>query len=104
MPERERRPEPSRSELSRLLGRPDARPRVSRAVASLMAASVIAIAALGALVIWHLVRRGRLIREGLSRPRPVRWPAIEPIERNSEAANETKTGTETGTEPERRES
>lgn len=76
MPEPE--PEPPRSQLRRLLERPDARPRVSRAVASLLAASVVAIAMLGALLIWHLVRRGRLIREGLNPPRPVRWPAIDP--------------------------
>jgi hypothetical protein len=51
---------------------------VSRAVASLLGTAVVAIAVLGALLIWHLVRRGRLIRAGLSPPRPVRWPAIEP--------------------------
>ena len=73
-------PEPKRSELSRLLKLPDARPRVSKAVASLLAVSIVAIAALGALLIWHVVRRGRLIRERLDPPRPVRWPAIEPIE------------------------
>jgi hypothetical protein len=78
MPEPEPRPEPPRSELRRLLGRPDAAPRVSRAVASLLAASIVAIAVLGALVIWHLVRRGRLIREGLKPPRPVRWTPAEP--------------------------
>jgi hypothetical protein len=78
MPEPAPDPEPRRSQLRRLLERPDARPRVSRAVASLLAASVVAIAALGGLLIWHLIRRGRLIREGLSRPRPVRWPAVDP--------------------------
>ena len=60
-------------------------PRVSRAVASLLAASVVAIAVLGALVIWHLVRRGRLIREGLNPPRPVRWPDVETDRRTSRA-------------------
>jgi hypothetical protein len=78
MPEHEPAPEPRRSQLRRLLERPDARPRVSRAVASLLAASVVAIAALGGLLIWHLARRARLIREGLGPPRPVRWPAVEP--------------------------
>jgi hypothetical protein len=95
----EPRPEPARSELSRLLKRPDARPRVSRAVVSLLGASVIAIAALGALIIWHLVRRGRLIREGLNRPRPVRWPAVDPIERDPGDRNREDTN-----ESERRES
>ena len=73
-------PEPKRSRLRQLLERPDARPRVSRAVASLLAASVVSIAVLGVLLIWHLVRRGRLIRQGLHPPRPVRWPALEPVE------------------------
>jgi hypothetical protein len=73
-------PEPKRSQLSQLLERPEARPRVRRAVASLLAASVVSIAVLGVLLIWHLVRRGRLIRQGLHPPRPVRWPALEPVE------------------------
>jgi hypothetical protein len=99
------KPEPSRSALSRLLERPDARPRVSRAVASLLAASVLGIAVLGVLIIWHLVRRGRLIREGLNRPRPVRWPVVKSIEpdpgtRDREDSNETKNESES----ERRES
>ena len=73
-------PEPKHSRLRQLLERPDARPRVSRAVASLLAASVVSIAVLGVLLIWHLVRRGRLIRQGLHPPRPVRWPAIGAVE------------------------
>jgi hypothetical protein len=32
------------------------------------------VAALGALVIWHLRRRGQLLRERLGPPRVVRWP------------------------------
>jgi hypothetical protein len=80
-------PEPKRSQLSRLLEQPKARDRVRRAVASLLAASVVSIAVLGALLIWHLVRRGRLIRQGLAPPRPVRWPALEPgAERASKPA------------------
>jgi hypothetical protein len=73
-------PEPKRSRLSQLLEQPEARPRVSRAVASLLAASVVSIAVLGMLLIWHLIRRGRLIRQSLHPPRPVRWPALEPVE------------------------
>jgi hypothetical protein len=86
----EHKREPRRSELSRLLERPDARPRVSRAVASLLGATVLAIAVLGDLVIWHLVRRGRLIREGLNQPRPVGWPAVESIESNPKNGNNIK--------------
>jgi hypothetical protein len=88
MPEPDPEREPKRSRLSQLLERPDARPRVSRAVASLLAVSIVAIAALGVLLIWHLARRARLIREGLNRPRPVRWPAVEAID--SEAPIETE--------------
>jgi hypothetical protein len=64
-------PEPKQSQLRRLLERPDARPRVSRAVATLLGVAVVSIGVLGALVIWHLVRRGRLIRERLGPPRDV---------------------------------
>jgi hypothetical protein len=71
-------PEPKRSQLSRLLKRPEARGRVSRAVAALLATSVVSIAVLGALLIWHLVRRGQMIRQNLAPPRPVRWPALKP--------------------------
>jgi hypothetical protein len=66
------RPEPRPTELRRLLARPDAAPRVKRAVARLLGVSVLSIGVLGALVIWHLVRRGRLIRDRLAPPRPVR--------------------------------
>jgi hypothetical protein len=57
--------EPKKTQLSRLLEEPRARPRVRRAVASLLAASLVSIAVLGALLIWHLVRRGRMIRQSL---------------------------------------
>ena len=60
-----------RNELRRLLQHPAARPRVVRAVSSLLGVSVLALGALGALVIWHLVRRGQLIREQLGPPRVV---------------------------------
>jgi hypothetical protein len=70
-------PQVKRSQLSRLLEQPKARGRVSRAIASLLAVWLISIAALGALVVWHLVRRGRMIRQGLAHRRPVAWPAIE---------------------------
>ena len=59
--------EPPRSRLRRILEeRPEARPRLGRAVAVLLGTGLIAFAALGALLIWHLVRRGRLIRERLT--------------------------------------
>jgi hypothetical protein len=67
--------EPPRSRLRQLLDeRPDARSRLGRAVAVLLGTGLFALAAFGALLIWHIVRRGRLIRERLSPPRTVRLP------------------------------
>jgi hypothetical protein len=73
-------PEPKRSRLRQLLDRPDARPRVRRAVASLLGVAVASIGVIGVFLIWHLVRRGRLIRENLRPPRVVHLlePRIEP--------------------------
>ena len=67
-------PEPRRSELRRLLDDPVARPRVKRAVVSLLGVGLLSIAVVGALVIWHLVRRGRLIRDRLGPPKGVDLP------------------------------
>lgn len=50
---------------------------MKQAVASLLAVSVFAIGVIGALVIWHLVRRGRLIRDRLPAPRDVRIPDLD---------------------------
>jgi hypothetical protein len=61
--------EPKRSFLRHLLERPDARPRVRRAVASLLGVTVATIGVFGLFVIWHLVRRGRLIRDRLPAPK-----------------------------------
>ncbi len=75
-------PEPASApgRLRRLLERPDARRKVVRAVGSLLGVGIATIGVIGALMIWHLVRRGRLIREGLNPPRVVRLPEIEPTE------------------------
>jgi len=73
-------PGPAPGRLRRLMERPDARRKVVRAVASLLGVGIATIGVLGALMIWHLVRRGRLIREGLGPPRMVHLPGIEPTE------------------------
>ena len=65
-------PPPPRSQLRRLLDRPDARPRVARAVVALVGTGGVAIGAIGGLLLWHIARRGRLIREGLPPPKPSR--------------------------------
>jgi hypothetical protein len=61
--------EPKPSRLRQLLEKPEARPRLQRAVGSLLGVSVLSIGAIGMLAIWHLSRRARLIREGLPPPR-----------------------------------
>jgi hypothetical protein len=63
------------SRLRRLLQeRPEARSRLGRAVAILLATVLVAFTAMGALLIWHLIRRGRLIRERLNPPRNISMP------------------------------
>ena len=65
--------ERGRSPLRRILDEnPEARPRVGKAIAALLGAGLVTLAALGGLLIWHIMRRGRLIRESLNSPRVVR--------------------------------
>jgi hypothetical protein len=67
--------EPRRSRLRRILDeQPAARSRLGRAVAALLGTGLVSFAALGALLLWHVKRRGRLIREQLGPPRIVRLP------------------------------
>jgi hypothetical protein len=69
--------EPRRSRLRQILDEhPQARSRLGRAIAVLLGTSLVSIAAIGALVIWHLIRRGRLIRDRLNPPRRVWLPEI----------------------------
>ena len=73
------RGEPRRSQLRRILDEnPEARGRVGRAIASLGGTVVLVVAVLGALLIWHLIRRARLIRERLGPPKDIRLP--DPID------------------------
>ena len=66
---------PRRSRLGQILAeRPEARPQLRGAVASLLATALAAIAVLGLLLIWHLRRRARLIRERLAPPRDIWLP------------------------------
>lgn len=65
--------ERGRSPLRRILDEnPEARPRVGKAIAALLGTGLVTLAALGGLLIWHIMRRGRLIRESLNSPRVVR--------------------------------
>lgn len=52
------------------------RRRIARATATWGALTLGAVAVLAALIIWHLIRRGRLIRQSLSPPRDVRLPEV----------------------------
>ena len=79
-------PDPPRRSSVPLLNRDDLTPhdrvRIGRAASALLAVGLAAIAAIGSLAIWHLIRRGRLIRERLAPPRIVRLPEIEPPPRD----------------------
>jgi hypothetical protein len=67
--------EPKRSRLRQILDeQPEARPRLAKAFVYLLGTTLVAVTALGILLIWHLVRRARLIRERLSPPRVVELP------------------------------
>ncbi len=69
--------QPKRSRLGQILAeRPEARFRLSRAVDSLLATVLVAIAVLGLLLIWHLRRRAQLIRDRLGPPRAVSLPDL----------------------------
>ncbi len=71
-------PEPSPDDPPRR--RPPAnagdRRRVHRAVTAWAALTLGGVVLLVALTLWHLVRRGRLLRERLGQPRVVRWPEL----------------------------
>jgi hypothetical protein len=66
-----------RTRLRRILDeRPEARSRLARAIAALLGTTLVAIVAIGALLLWHVQRRGRLIRERLASPRDARLPDL----------------------------
>jgi hypothetical protein len=70
-------PTTRRSQLSRILEeRPEARSRLGHAVAALLGTFLVAVAVFGGLLIWHIRRRARLIRERLNAPRVVRLPDL----------------------------
>jgi hypothetical protein len=60
----------------------EAHRRIARAAATWGLLTLGSVAVLAALIVWHLVRRGRLIRQNLGPPRVVRLPEIPP--RNGE--------------------
>jgi hypothetical protein len=75
--------EPRRNWLRRIIEKgPAARRRLGDAVAQLLGTTLVALAAIGGLVIWHLVRRGRLLRDRLGPPRGVRLPELPNLDGN----------------------
>ncbi len=62
--------------------KPDERVRIGRAAAVLLGWGLFATAALGLLALWHLIRRGRIVRANLSPPRSVSLP--EPDQNSSD--------------------
>jgi hypothetical protein len=67
--------EPKRSRLRQILDeQPEARPRLAKAFAFLLGTTLVSLVLLSVLLIWHLARRARLIRERLSPPRAVELP------------------------------
>ncbi len=70
-------PTPRRTPLRRILDEsPQSRRRLSRAIVALSSAALVALAAIGVLLAWHIRRRARLVRERLGPPRIVRWPDL----------------------------
>jgi hypothetical protein len=72
---------PKRSRLRQILDEnPEARPRIGKAIAALLGTGLVTLAAMGALLIWHIKRRSRLMRERLNPPRiapPLESPGQE---------------------------
>jgi hypothetical protein len=80
MADADTRGEPRRNWLRRIIGRgPAERQRLAEAVAALLGTALVAFAAVGGLLIWHLVRRGRIIRNRLDPPKIVRMPDLEEL-------------------------
>jgi hypothetical protein len=57
--------------------KPEERIRIGKAAATLLGWGLAAIAILGLLALWHLVRRGRILRANLAAPRAVSFPELE---------------------------
>jgi hypothetical protein len=66
---KDRRPLLERPEL-----KPSERARIGRAVVGLLGWGLVASAVLGLLALWHLIRRGRILRANLAQPRSVSLP------------------------------
>jgi len=68
----DRRPLLERPEL-----KPEERRRIGRALVPLLGWGLAASSLLAALAIWHLIRRGRVLRSNLGSPKTVSLPGID---------------------------
>ena len=57
--------------------KPEQRVRLGRVAAILLAWGLLATTLLGILALWHLIRRGRLLRANQPAPRAVSLPEID---------------------------
>jgi hypothetical protein len=57
--------------------RPEERVRIGRAVVILLGWGLVASTVLALLALWHLIRRGRILRANLAPPKVVSLPEIE---------------------------
>ncbi|MEW4570187.1 hypothetical protein AB1L88_20160 [Tautonia sp. JC769] len=74
MPDPVANPSPPRPLRNVIAEDPAARRRIGRAYAEFLAVVLVAIASITALVLWHLARRGRILRQNLGQPRRISWP------------------------------
>jgi hypothetical protein len=80
--------EPRRSRLRQILDeRPEERPKIARAVGGLLAVTLVTIAVVGLLLIWHLRRRAGIIRNRLAPPREIQLPDL-PRKRHAETESD----------------
>lgn len=75
--------------------------RVGRIAVVWLVLALGTIVVLSALVVWHLLRRGRLIRSSLGPPRMVQLPVFEPQAHpeSDEIAQQSAAGPEPEPEP-----
>jgi len=96
-PSHPERPGPAKAKtrLGRILAeRPEARPRIARAVGGLLGVTLVTVAAIGILLIWHLRRRAGLIREQLAPRCNVSLAELElpDLEADAEGSDPTSLG------------
>jgi hypothetical protein len=57
--------------------KPEERVRIGRAAAILLGWGLVASTVLALLALWHLIRRGRILRANLAPPKVVSLPEVE---------------------------